>query len=131
LLGFELGLGLSKLLLHFGNVDHRKHLTRLHVIADVDANIGQVSGHFGEEIRRLKSFEVALVWRRWATATRRGRTTSTRVWLSAFVGFTGDGDADAAKCRSATMPPAVRPSITTATKTFVPVRLVKFILLRL
>ena len=57
MLGFELGLGLGKLLLHFGNVDHREHLTRLHVIADIDANIGQVSGDFGEEIRFLKGFE--------------------------------------------------------------------------
>src|SRR6476646_5123363 len=57
LLGFELGLGLSKLLLHFGNVDHRQHLTRLNVIAEIDANIGQVSRDFGEEIRFLEGFE--------------------------------------------------------------------------
>ena len=56
-LGFELGLGFCKLLLHFGNVDHREHLTRFHVIADVDANIRQVSGDFGEEVRFLKGFE--------------------------------------------------------------------------
>ena len=57
LLGFELGLGLGKLLLHFGNVDHREHLTRLNVIADIDANIGQISGDFGEEIRFLEGFK--------------------------------------------------------------------------
>ena len=49
--------GLGKLLLHFRNVDHREHLTRLHVIADVDANIGQVSGDFGEEIRFFEGFK--------------------------------------------------------------------------
>ena len=56
-LGFELGLGFGKLILHFGNVDHREHLARLHVIADIDANIGQVSGDFGEQVRFLKGFE--------------------------------------------------------------------------
>jgi hypothetical protein len=34
-----------------------KHLTRLHVIADV---IGQVSGDFGEEIRLLEGASVTL-----------------------------------------------------------------------
>jgi hypothetical protein len=57
LLGLELGLGLGKLLLHFGDVDHREHLTRLHMITDIDANIRQISGDFGEEIRFLKGFE--------------------------------------------------------------------------
>ena len=57
LLGGELGLVLGKLLLHFGDVDHREHLTRFHVVADINANIGQVSGDFGEEIRLLESGE--------------------------------------------------------------------------
>src|SRR5216683_8274765 len=70
-----------------------------------------------------KASRVALVWRRWATVRRRGRTTSTRGGLSAFVKFTGDGDA--ARCRTATMPPA--PTPTSATKTITPVRPVKFI----
>ena len=48
LLAGELGLVLGKLLLHLRDIDHREHLTRLHVIADVDANVGQVSGDFGE-----------------------------------------------------------------------------------
>ena len=52
-----MGLGLGKLLLHLGDVDHREHLTRLHVIADIDANIGQISGDFGEEVRLLEGFE--------------------------------------------------------------------------
>src|SRR5260221_5215888 len=74
-----------------------------------------------------KASRVALVWRRRATVTRRGRTTSTRRGLSAFLEFTRDGDA--ARCRSATMPPAAR-ATTTTTKTFMPVRLVKFIVFR-
>jgi hypothetical protein len=57
LLGCELGLGFGKLLLHFGDGDHREHLTRLHVIADIDANIGQVPGDIGEDIRFFKGFE--------------------------------------------------------------------------
>ena len=56
-LGFELSLGFGKLLLHFGKVNYREHLTRFHVIADVDANIRQVSGDLGEEVRFLKGFE--------------------------------------------------------------------------
>jgi hypothetical protein len=60
LLGFELGLRLGKLLLHFGNVDHRQHLTCLDVIADIDANIGQVSGDFGEEVRFFEGFEAGV-----------------------------------------------------------------------
>jgi len=47
--------------------------------------------------------------------------------VSAFVEFTGDGDA--ARWRSATMPPA--PRATTTTKTCMPVRFVKFIMFRL
>jgi hypothetical protein len=57
LLGSELGFVLGKLLLHFGDLGHREHSTRLHVIAEVDANIGQVSGDFGEEIRLLEGGE--------------------------------------------------------------------------
>src|SRR5258705_9655972 len=82
-----------------------------------------------------KASRVALVWRRWATVTRRGRTTSTRGGLSGFHELTSDGDGDgggdgdAAKCQSATMPAA--PTPTTTTKTFMPVRLVKFIVFRL
>src|SRR4030081_172795 len=74
-----------------------------------------------------KASRLALVWRRWATVTRRGRTTSTRGGLSAFVEFTGDGDA--ARSRSATMPPAPTPTATN--KTFMPDPLVKFIVFRL
>src|SRR5712664_3321073 len=74
-----------------------------------------------------KASRVALVWRRWATVARRGCTTSTRGGLSAFVEFTGDGDA--ARCRSATMPAA--PTLATTIKTFMPVRLVKLIVFRL
>jgi len=47
--------------------------------------------------------------------------------VSAFVEFTGDGDA--ARWRSATMPPA--PRATTTTKTCMLVRFVKFIMFRL
>ena len=57
LLGSELGLVLGKLLLHFGDLGHREHLTRLHVIPDLDANIGQVPGDFGEEISLLEGCE--------------------------------------------------------------------------
>src|SRR3977135_3302121 len=74
-----------------------------------------------------KASRVALVWRRWATVTRRGRTTSTRGGLSALGEFIGDGDA--ARYRSTTAPPA--PTPTTITKTFMPVRLMKFIVFRL
>src|SRR6266478_5487265 len=74
-----------------------------------------------------KASRVALVWRRWATVARRGRTTSTHGGLSAFVEFTGEGDA--ARCHSATMP--VAPTPTTTIKTFMPVRLVKFMVFRL
>src|SRR3954453_4604239 len=74
-----------------------------------------------------KASSVALVWRRWATVVRRGRTTSTRGRLSGFHGLTsdGDGDGDAAKCQSATMPAAPTP-MTTA-KALMLVRLMKFI----
>src|SRR5260370_15908917 len=57
-----------------------------------------------------KASRVALVWRRSATVARRGCTTSTRGGLSAFVEFTGDGDA--ARCQSATMPAAPTPATT-------------------
>src|SRR5260221_6985228 len=73
-----------------------------------------------------KASRVALVWRRWATVARRGRTSSTRGGLSAFVECTGDGDA--ARCQSATMPAAATPP--TTTKTFMPVRPVKFMIFR-
>src|SRR5258708_6144560 len=74
-----------------------------------------------------KASRVALVWRRWATVARRGRTISTRGGLSAFVEFTGDGDA--ARCRTATMPAA--PTPTTTTKTLMLVLFVTFMLFRL
>src|SRR5882762_4832937 len=74
-----------------------------------------------------KASRVALVWRRWATAARRGRTTSTRGGLSAFVEFAGDGDA--ARRQSATM--AAAPTPTTTTKTLMPILFVNFIVLRL
>jgi hypothetical protein len=35
----------------------REHLTRLHVIADINANVGQVTGDLSEEIRFLERFE--------------------------------------------------------------------------
>src|SRR5882672_6802567 len=72
-----------------------------------------------------KASRVALVWRRWANVARRGRTTSTRGRLSGFHGLTSDGDGDAAKCQSATIPTAPTPTATN--KTFMPVRLVKCI----
>src|SRR6202035_1929662 len=74
-----------------------------------------------------KASRVALVWRRWATVTRRGRTTSTSGGLSALVELIGDDDA--ARCRSTTVPPAPKP--TTITRTFMLVRLMKFIVFRL
>src|SRR6266404_1820136 len=77
-----------------------------------------------------KAARVALVWRRWATVARRGRTTSTRGGSSTFAEFAGDGDGDAARrCRSTTMLPA--PTPTTTNKTLMTVRLVKFIALHL
>src|ERR1700682_236541 len=74
-----------------------------------------------------KASREAFVWRRWATVARRGRTISTRGGLSAFVEFTGDGDA--ARCRTASMPPA--PMATTITKTLMLVLFVTFMLFRL
>jgi len=56
-LGIELGLVLGKLILHFGDVYNREHLTRLHVIADINANIGQVAGDLSEEIGFLEGCE--------------------------------------------------------------------------
>ena len=44
-------------MLQFGDIDHCKHLTRFHVITDIDANVRQISGDFGEEIRRLESLQ--------------------------------------------------------------------------
>src|SRR5712675_799989 len=73
-----------------------------------------------------KASRVALVWRRRATVARRGRTTSTRGGLSAFVEFTGDGDA--ARRHSAMMPTAPTPTATN--KTFMPVLMI-FIVFRL
>src|SRR3979490_1943092 len=47
-LGFDLGLGLGKLLLHFGNVDDREHLTRLHATRWTTQDNNTRRGDFGE-----------------------------------------------------------------------------------
>src|SRR5258707_5372642 len=73
-----------------------------------------------------KASRLALLWRCWATVARRGRTTSTHGGLSAFVEFTGDGDAD--RRQSATMLAAPTPTATN--KTFMPVLMI-FIVFRL
>src|SRR5258708_1160527 len=54
-----------------------------------------------------KAARVALVWRRWATVARSGRTTSTRGGLSAFVERAPDREAP--RRLSPTIAPAPRP----------------------
>src|ERR1700730_18043210 len=40
-----------------GDIDHSEYLTRLHVVTDIDANVGQISGDFGEQIRLFERCE--------------------------------------------------------------------------
>jgi hypothetical protein len=58
------------------------------MIADIDANIGQISGNFGEQIRLLEGLTVALVCRRCAIGSAdasSNRTLSTGIDLLALV----------------------------------------------